>query len=268
MLLALACHLGIAIAGQLFMGNIYAITAAEHGGSIGPNFFTDALHGLKAFGTMSVLSLAGIWLIKLNFLIFFYRIGHQLTTFRVVWWVIFVFSVGCGATCFGLLQYSCMFGDVDTIFVQCATVSYIRQTYIRVVGTAVFDILSDVASKSSLGLRRPFVFCPAPSRMQELIVMCYIVLFFPIYVLWKVKITLRKKILLATVFGLVGFTIAVTIVRGSIFGGVYKSYSNVEGGDEINISWITFWFYVEFTVCELELYTPNTHHVNFAYNSS
>lgn len=149
MLLALGCHLGIAIVGQIFLGNIYSLTAAEHGGSIGPNFFTEELHGLKAFGIISVLSLAGIWLIKLNFLLFFYRLGHQIKIFRVVWWVVFVFSIGCGATCFGLLQYPCMFGDVDTIFGQCATVSYTRQSYVHVIGTAVFDILSDIASKSS-----------------------------------------------------------------------------------------------------------------------
>lgn len=79
-----------------------------------------------------------------------------------------------------------------------------------------------------------------------------IVLCFPIFILWKVKITLRKKLLLSTVFGLVGFTIAVTIVRGSIFGGVYKSIDST-GTNEINISWITFWFYVELTVCEYHL---------------
>lgn len=51
------------------------------------------------------------------------------------------------------------------------------------------------------------------------------------------------------VFGLVGFTLAVTIVRGSIFGGVYKSIQ--EGNNnQPNITWIWFWFYVEFTICK------------------
>lgn len=76
-----------------------------------------------------------------------------------------------------------------------------------------------------------------------------VVLCFPIAILWKVKVTFRKKIVLAAIFGLVGFTIAVTIVRGSIFGGVYKSI-NATGGNEVNITWILFWFYVEFTVCK------------------
>lgn len=50
-------------------------------------------------------------------------------------------------------------------------------------------------------------------------------------------------------FGLIGFTVAVTIVRGSIFGGVYKSLNDISGS-ELNITWIWFWFYVEFTVCK------------------
>ncbi|KAJ0104203.1 hypothetical protein J7T55_001690 [Diaporthe amygdali] len=218
MLLALACHLGLAIMGQLFLANIYEVTAAEHGAPIGPNFFTSGLHALKAFGVLSVLSVIGIWLIKLNFLLFFYRLGNQIAVYRVVWWIVFIFSIGCGAGCLGLFQYPCMFGSLETVFVQCSTFSVIRETYVRVVMTAVLDIVSDVT-----------------------------ILAFPIYILWKVKITLRKKLLLSAVFGMVGFTIAVTIVRGSIFGGVYKSI-NESGENQVNITWITFWFLVEFTV--------------------
>lgn len=92
------------------------------------------------------------------------------------------------------------------------------------------------------------------SRMHVLTYRCCnSVLCFPIYILWKVKITSRKKILLSAVFGMVGFTIAVTIVRGSIFGGVYKSV-NESGESEVNTTWITFWFFVEFTVCKLRTF--------------
>lgn len=75
------------------------------------------------------------------------------------------------------------------------------------------------------------------------------VLCFPVYILWNVKLNLRKKLVLAAVFGLVGVTIAVTIVRASIFSPQYEA---INGGStqEVNISWILFWFYVEFTVCE------------------
>lgn len=78
-----------------------------------------------------------------------------------------------------------------------------------------------------------------------------VVLCFPIAILWRTRvgISLRKKLILSTIFSLVVFTIAVTIVRGSIFGGVYKSIDE-NNMKSMNVTWIWFWFSVEFTVCK------------------
>lgn len=239
MLLALACHLSVAVLGTLYLGHVYELIAAQHGGAVGPDFFSDALTGLKAFGTTSVLSLIGIWLIKFNFLLFFYRLGHHIRGYRIFWWVALIFNIGCGAGALGLLQYPCMFGDLDTIFVQCATVSNIKTTYVHVVMTAVVDVISDIISK--------FCHHTLPCSVRSLIMA--IVLMFPAWILWTVKVSLRKKILLGAMFGLVGFTIAVTIVRGSIYGGTFKPVDET-GSKQLNTTWIWFWFNVEFTVCK------------------
>jgi hypothetical protein len=58
---------------------------------------------------------------------------------------------------------------------------------------------------------------------------------------------LRKKLALSGIFGLVAFTIAVTIIRGSIFGGVYQSISE-DNMKQMNVTWIWFWFNIEFDV--------------------
>lgn len=68
---------------------------------------------------------------------------------------------------------------------------------------------------------------------------------------------MRKKLVLGAVFGLVGVTMAVTIVRGSIFSPQYKSISN-GSREEVNISSVAFWFFVEFTVCEFKAFTRNS----------
>lgn len=151
MLLALACHLGIAVTGQLFLANMYELTAVQHGAPMDPDFFTVGVNAIHTFGVLSILSVAGIWLIKFNFLLFFYRLGSHIPRYRIWWWICFVFSIGCGAGCFGLFQYPCMFGGVEKLFVKCAVVSNIRESYIHVAMTAVFDIVSDFASKSSPG---------------------------------------------------------------------------------------------------------------------
>lgn len=150
MVVALACHLAVAVLGQLYLVDMYALISAEHGGPVGSSFFTDALHGLRAFGTMCLLSITGIWLIKLNFLLFFYRLGHQIRLYRILWWAVLIFTVGCGAACYGLVQFACMFGDVETVFVKCGSAPYNRESYIHVIMTAVLDIVSDVTSKSKI----------------------------------------------------------------------------------------------------------------------
>lgn len=73
---------------------------------------------------------------------------------------------------------------------------------------------------------------------------------FPIFIAWRTKISMRQKLILTAVFLLVGFTIAVTIVRGSIFGGVYKSLEEADG-QVINMAWLLFWFIIQYFVCML-----------------
>lgn len=48
------------------------------------------------------------------------------------------------------------------------------------------------------------------------------------------------------------FTIAVTIVRGSIFFGVYKSGEDASRKG-LDPSWMVFWFFIELIVCESTL---------------
>ena len=72
---------------------------------------------------------------------------------------------------------------------------------------------------------------------------------FPIAILWRAGITLRQKLILSSVFCLVGFTIAVTIIRGSIFGGVYKDVDQVDRR-VIDTIWVLFWFVIEYIVCK------------------
>ena len=72
---------------------------------------------------------------------------------------------------------------------------------------------------------------------------------FPISILWKIFIDLRCKILLFSIFLLDGLTIAVTIVRGSIFGGFYNNLAS-QNQVTMNITWIWFWFFVEYVVGE------------------
>lgn len=134
--------------GQVLLASMNGLTAIEHGAPMGPDFFTTRQHAIRAFGVISVLSVTGIWF-KFNFLLFFYRLGSLLSKYRYWWWVGSIFNLCCGACCLLLLQCQCMFGDIDTLFRQCAMDSTARYTSIHVPMTAVLDIVCDIASESS-----------------------------------------------------------------------------------------------------------------------
>lgn len=65
-------------------------------------------------------------------------------------------------------------------------------------------------------------------------------------VLWGSRIGMQKKLILTFIFSLVFLTIAITIVRGSIFHGVYSSTSGQAQMQSATFTW--FWFYCEFSV--------------------
>lgn len=74
---------------------------------------------------------------------------------------------------------------------------------------------------------------------------------FPIIILWGVRISIRKKLILSCTFGLVLLTIAVTIVRGSIFSDTFKKFDE---GETVNLNpgLMMFWIFIEFAVGELQ----------------
>jgi hypothetical protein len=66
---------------------------------------------------------------------------------------------------------------------------------------------------------------------------------FPVWILWGVRISLRKKIALAAIFSLVGFTVVATILRGALLSEVFEQTE--KGTKTFNIPWVWFWFHVE-----------------------
>jgi hypothetical protein len=69
---------------------------------------------------------------------------------------------------------------------------------------------------------------------------------FPIAILWRVRISVKKKLYLLSMFMVTLFTLAMAIIRGTIsYGRIASDYSQSQ-----NISWIWFWLQMEFIVCE------------------
>ena len=149
MLLALGMLLSTASLGQAYLSNLYVLMAVSKSEIVpGPNFYKEAQQGLRGYGSAVILSWLGIWAIKLNFLLFFKRLGAQITAYTISWWIVLFATIACGAASLGLMQYDCMFGPINDIINTCARHDSLKQTSSFFKGSCIVDVVSDVLSKS------------------------------------------------------------------------------------------------------------------------
>ncbi|KAL7628399.1 hypothetical protein AAE478_002601 [Parahypoxylon ruwenzoriense] len=219
MLFALAIHNAEAVLIQIYVRYAYELEAVQKGeASPGPDFFADANKGLVAIGTCVNLTVVGVLIVKVNFLLFFRRLASHMRRFVVAWWAVLLFTVGGAAAQIGMQEFGCFFGGAEYIFTYHCTGENMNRIFLNAIFSAVVDAVSDV-----------------------------LIVGFPVAILWSSRISMRKKLVLTFVFCLVFLTIAITIVRGSIFHSVYSADSSEIG--QIQSSTFTwFWFYTEFSV--------------------
>ncbi|KAI1170015.1 hypothetical protein F4777DRAFT_592266 [Nemania sp. FL0916] len=211
----------IAISGilQRYVGDMYDLTYLLNGLTFpGPDFEQRILHALRASGIVLTIGSVGIYTIKLNFLAFLYRLGHHIKAYLIFWWVATVFTVVSLIVNLGVIPHKCLFGDILYATVECATESSVGHIYLVYKVIVALDVICDA-----------------------------LIIAFLVIVTWRTKMTMRQKAVISAVFLLVVFTIGVTIVRASIFGGVYNEQV-VANRKVIDTAWVLFWLYVEILV--------------------
>lgn len=114
----------------------------------GADFEDRMLSGLRMDGAVLILNTVGVWLVKLNFLVFFHRLGHQIKSYLIFWWIALVVVVGCGAVLLGVIPYKCSFGSFSTIVLECSTNSYLNHIYTMYKASISIDVVSDAISES------------------------------------------------------------------------------------------------------------------------
>lgn len=156
MLLALAMHNAEAILIQLYVKYAYDIEAVQKGdvskiSQMGnPDFLAGLKKGFVGIGASVNLSIVGILIIKLNFLLFFRRLGeksHKIIT--VLWWAVLVFTVAATAAQIGVQVFGCFFGDIAWIMSEsgCSNASISRRVFMGNVFSTTVDALSDFLSE-------------------------------------------------------------------------------------------------------------------------
>ncbi|KAI1413212.1 hypothetical protein F5Y13DRAFT_189575 [Hypoxylon sp. FL1857] len=218
MLLALLLLISIASVLHRYLGDIYYLIRVQNKAQMpGPDFEQAVLASLRAHIIIQVIGAVGIYAIKLSFLFFFLRLGNHVRAYQIAWWIALVIIVGCLAINLSVIPYGCSFGSISHI-AECNTAANVGHVYTDYKVAVSLDVICDA------------------------IIIC-----FPIAITWRTKMSLRQKLMLSSIFLLVSFTIGVTVVRGSIFSGVYKDLRKVDG-KVIDISWMLFWLYIEYIV--------------------
>ncbi|KEY71791.1 hypothetical protein S7711_06543 [Stachybotrys chartarum IBT 7711] len=220
MIVALILHNAEAVLIQLFVGYAYDLEQLQEGKpvALSPNFFSQVEKSFVSVGTSISLTIVGVLLVKLNFLLFFRCLGSHIRWFAFLWWATLVLTVGTAAAQIGMQDFQCFFGGIELILGgRCATIAVMDRIFFNAIFSAVVDALTD------------------------LLIIC-----FPVAILWRSRIDMRKKIALTFIFCLVSLTMAITIIRGSIFHDVYDPSSDRGRMQSVTFTW--FWFYCEFTV--------------------
>lgn len=147
MIISLSIFLAISIISTIYIQDLYNLDHLGDGSFVpGPNFEMDTKMALRGSAATSILTYLGLWIIKLNFLLFFYRLGHKLPKFRVLWWCVFVLVVASGIVQLGLIEYNCMLTDFNSILVTCTTIDSLYETRRRIIASVTLDIISDFLS--------------------------------------------------------------------------------------------------------------------------
>ncbi|CAN8104912.1 unnamed protein product [Discula destructiva] len=220
MVFTLFGYVTTAVIYHVYLGDIYIFYRVSKGlEAPGPDFPSQMTAAVRAQGIIIILTLVGIWTIKLNYLFFFRRLTRQMRVYIILWRVVLGIFLVSGAVNLALIPYQCMFGNYIYILEACATDSTI--------------MTADIVNRTGVGL--------------DVATDCILVAF-PIMILWPTKLRLTQKILLSCFFSLTLVVVGVTLVRGSIFGAqFYKSMSQITV-KFMDFIWMLFWYWVEFSV--------------------
>ncbi|KAH8649751.1 hypothetical protein BGZ60DRAFT_551169 [Tricladium varicosporioides] len=207
-LLALILFLASAIIWQCTSKYMYQALYLASGLSsdISTNFVKETETYLRAQIGIIFLFTSGLWSIKIAFLLFFRRLGENVSGQMLHWWSVFVFTIVTYIVGIGTIQYNCLAPSFIQIVTKCSGPEAKYFEHATLATNLAMDVSTDL-----------------------------LILSIPIRMLWKVRIHLRQKLALAAIFCLVMITIAIAIVRFA----VVSQYSQPEQ------SWLYFWNTIE-----------------------
>lgn len=150
MLVALILHNSEAVLIQLFVRYAYDLEEVQNGNfaKFGPNFFTDSKKAFIAVGASINITIVGVFIIKLNFLLFFKRLVENFRSFTITWWAVTGFTIAITICQIGMQEFGCFFGSIDYTFGEnCTSDAGLKRILINAIFSAAADAISDFLSK-------------------------------------------------------------------------------------------------------------------------
>lgn len=176
-----------------------------------------------------------IWSIKMSFLLFFKRLGTNVSHQNTLWWTIFVFTIATYFVCVGTTEYNCRTRSFEWIFAHCSSS---RKDLLVVKLNCAWDVLTDFLSK---------IF----ELSKDLVDACTVAII-PIRMLWGTQMKLKRKLALVGIFSLVVFTMIISIIRAAIVSVQVSETDNPLGSKRsvvvVDSSWLYLWSAVEISI--------------------
>lgn len=246
MFFAIAILVSRSVVLDLALDNMYALMSVENNEAApGADFINQLFRSTTTYGAVILMDTVGFWTIKVNFLMFFYRLAYQIRSYLIFWWIVLCLTAATGIVAVAILPYECLFTkDLSKLAGSCAQPNTISKIYTRYITAVAMDVFTDIMSEC----------CSSSGLLCTWLTEHHTVISFPALILWRSKINLHHKLVLSSTFSLVLVTVGSTITRASIFGGAPFS-QNVQSNSNhvMDLSWVLFWSFIEFAVCKLSI---------------
>ncbi|KAF2090211.1 hypothetical protein K490DRAFT_71845 [Saccharata proteae CBS 121410] len=148
-----------------------------------------------------------LWSIKLSFLFFFRRLYMNIGKLMRLWWAVLALTVATWFVCIGTIEYNCLVPSLLEIEANCSSPYAVNFQRTTLQVNCVTDVVTDA-----------------------------LLISIPMSMLWKVRISMRRKLALAGIFSLTAITIAFSIIRVAVISSLTE---------QPDMSWLYMWSNIE-----------------------
>lgn len=210
LLFGILCLISAMVLLFIFVDNLYLVEALE-GNVIPTDLPVDFLQGVSDFERLVVGAMVLTWCsiisVKFSYLFLFRKLIDRVRSIVIYWWVAVVFNALISI--YGIIIYAGVRPwYCTTNSVECLQGGGLDRSFAFAVSQMVLDILGDL-----------------------------LILFIPFRLIWRIKVRMSQKLVLASTLCLIVLTIICTIIR---VAGVRTSSSD----SSLDTVWQVYWQYI------------------------